>query len=101
MLDFGRQTSPMHIRYLKWPLAGLFILSALVWSPVVEGKSSRHSKPYIVVLDPGHGGDDTGAVSPDGSLTEKNMNLDVAKLAAADLQHMGYTVYLTRTRDQR
>lgn len=62
---------------------------------------SHHSKPrpLVVVLDPGHGGPDTGAASADGTLVEKTMNLRVATLAAIDLRHLGFRVYLTRTRD--
>jgi len=45
-------------------------------------------------------GNESGAVSPDGTLLEKDMTLLIAKLAAVDLQKMGYRVYLTRTKDQ-
>ncbi len=36
-----------------------------------------HSRPLVIVLDPGHGGKDPGAVSPDGSMKEKDFTLDV------------------------
>jgi N-acetylmuramoyl-L-alanine amidase len=82
-------------------LVALPVLSA----PAVLAADPRESRPYVVVLDPGHGGqmhygDESGAVSADGKLLEKNMTLEVAKVAAKDLGQMGYKVYLTRTRDQ-
>ena len=36
-----------------------------------------HGRPLVIVLDPGHGGKDPGAVSPDGSMKEKDFTLDV------------------------
>lgn len=54
-----------------------------------------------VVLDPGHGGEvETGAVGLNG-LAEKDLNLDVAKRAARELQQRGIDVVLTRTGDYR
>jgi N-acetylmuramoyl-L-alanine amidase len=52
-----------------------------------------------VILDPGHGGMDGGAVGLDGTL-EKELNLALAQKAAKLLTLMGYRVVLTRDRDQ-
>lgn len=38
----------------------------------------RMSREFVVVLDPGHGGKDPGAVSSDGSVKEKDIALEVA-----------------------
>jgi N-acetylmuramoyl-L-alanine amidase len=51
-----------------------------------------------VVLDPGHGGSDPGAVSP-GGLRESPVNLAVANHTKNMLQAAGVTVLLTRTAD--
>lgn len=52
-----------------------------------------------IVLDPGHGGHDTGTVGPDG-LREKDLVLDVAKrLGALIEQRLGSEVIYTRTDD--
>jgi len=51
-----------------------------------------------VVLDPGHGGKDPGAIGPNG-LTEKEVNLDVARRLARLLRERGIEVVLTRTSD--
>jgi N-acetylmuramoyl-L-alanine amidase len=53
-----------------------------------------------VVLDPGHGGDETGAVGPGGT-QEKAVNLAVAQDAQRDLEARGAKVVLTRTGDYR
>lgn len=51
-----------------------------------------------IVIDPGHGGKDPGAVN--NGIKEKNFNLDVAKRLASVLKSAGYTVHLTRTTDK-
>ena len=53
-----------------------------------------------VVLDPGHGGDEPGAVGPNG-LSEKALNLAVARHAEAALEQEGVRTVLTRTADYR
>lgn len=53
----------------------------------------------VVVIDPGHGGLDPGAVGPDG-LMEKNIVLSVARRLRALLAETGrYTVVMTRSKD--
>ena len=53
-----------------------------------------------VVLDPGHGGSETGAVGPAGT-RESDLNLEVAGLIAAELESLGVEVLLTRLIDTR
>lgn len=54
--------------------------------------------PKLVVLDPGHGGADPGAV---GFVVEKDINLDIAKHARARLrQYKNVEVVMTREGDQ-
>ena len=53
-----------------------------------------------VVLDPGHGGDEPGAVGPAGT-TEKSVNLAIAQETARRLEALGASVVLTRTADYR
>ena len=54
----------------------------------------------VVVLDPGHGGDEKGASAADG-LLEKTVNLAVAREAQAALERSGFPTLLTRTDDYR
>lgn len=53
----------------------------------------------VVVIDPGHGGVDPGAIGVEGTY-EKNLTLQVARAAKQELEKSGrYTVLLTRERD--
>jgi len=52
----------------------------------------------IVVLDPGHGGNDTGTIGPDG-IEEKWITIPIATEAAQVLRQEGATVIMTRTGD--
>jgi N-acetylmuramoyl-L-alanine amidase len=55
---------------------------------------------FVVVIDPGHGGDDTGALGPSG-LAEKDVTLDVAKRLKARIQsELDSEVILTRDTDR-
>lgn len=60
--------------------------------------NKRKRRRQVVVLDPGHGGEDPGAVSKSG-LYEKNIVLQVARLTKKKLESMGYRVYMTRNED--
>lgn len=55
-------------------------------------------KNKVIVLDPGHGGSDPGAVV--GNVKEKDLNLQVAKILRDMLREAGATVYMTRTEDR-
>lgn len=48
----------------------------------------------VVIIDPGHGGADPGAVSND--VFEKNINLSIGKKIVAQLADKGIQAYLTR-----
>ena len=68
---------------------------------IYEEQSERptnRSKP-VILIDPGHGGIDPGAMSPDG-LSEKTVVLAVGQRLKDRLsQGARYDVYMTRTRD--
>ena len=53
----------------------------------------------VIVIDPGHGGMDGGAVAADGTL-EKDLNLAIAKDVAQILKYNGFRVILTREDDR-
>lgn len=55
--------------------------------------------PRLVVIDPGHGGNDPGAMNQYIGLRESNLTLQIAKLLKADLEHAGWRVSLTRDGD--
>ena len=51
-----------------------------------------------ILLDPGHGGEESGAKGPTG-YPEKDVNLLISKLVAEELTELGAKVYLTRDKD--
>ncbi len=51
-----------------------------------------------IVVDAGHGGEDTGAIGPDHT-KEKDINLMTALELARELKNEGYDVFLTRKSD--
>lgn len=66
-------------------------------NPAVGLTPIRKTKK-IIVLDPGHGGKDPGAISKSGKY-EKHLTLAMAKEAKPLLEAAGYKVVLTRDRD--
>lgn len=69
-------------------------------APVIQtdGKIDRTPRKKIIMLDPGHGGRDPGAISRKGRF-EKNLTLNMAKELKPYLEKAGYVVKMTRTRD--
>lgn len=61
------------------------------------------AKDKIVVIDPGHGGSDPGALGKDGNgsilVKEKDLNLSIGEKVVALLKEAGVTVYTTREDD--
>ena len=62
--------------------------------------NARQLGSKLVVIDPGHGGSEPGAVGA-GGLHEADLNLAVAKAAVAVLEADGVSVALTRNTDMR
>src|SRR2546430_14288278 len=61
-------------------------------------QSAPGSKPFaVVVLDPGHGGQDSGAMC--GGLLEKDLTLDVARRIDRLLDSEGIATLMTRLGD--
>lgn len=63
-----------------------------------ESGSVDNVRGHEVVIDPGHGGSDTGAVGPSG-LTEKEVTLAVSQKLESILENSGASVRMTRTTD--
>ena len=66
--------------------------------PLVKEETFKGVKGRTVVIDPGHGGSDSGAVGPTG-LAEKTATLAVSKKVKSLLEASGARVVMTRDRD--
>jgi N-acetylmuramoyl-L-alanine amidase len=95
-------------RVLRW--LGLLLLAiGFAWfvrvpaptPPLGESHPPRprtEARPLAVVLDPGHGGDDSGAMN--GEILEKDLTLDVARRAGRLLRAAGFKIVMTRDDDR-
>lgn len=72
----------------------LFALSTAPMLQVMAG-----APEYTVIVDPGHGGTDGGAIGDDGTV-EKNLNLAIALLLKEKLESEGIQVIMTRQTDE-
>lgn len=54
---------------------------------------------YDIVIDPGHGGEDSGAITDDSSYTEADLTLKYALTLKKELENLGLKVKLTRSDD--
>lgn len=76
----------------------IIIPIALVFIVSIFSMIGNKSKDLNILIDPGHGGNDPGTISPDG-LYEKDINLSIAKKLYEDLKRQGYRVDMTRNED--
>lgn len=66
----------------------------------IEMRKPSEVYDKIVVIDPGHGGKDVGAISKDDRYYEKNINLDIALYLKELLDNENIKVYYTRISDE-
>ena len=79
----------------------LSVMGMLVFSVLWQGSTavvSHFEKGHIVMLDPGHGGYDPGAITKQG-VYEKSINLQIAQKVKEMLSPSGIGVFLTREED--
>jgi parallel beta-helix repeat protein len=77
------------------------IRSAYIIDPDQPNQAQPNlSGAFTVVLDPGHGGSDPGAIGSGGFLPEKTVVLPIAQEIASLLTEQGVNVVLTRSTDQ-
>ncbi|MFR6086189.1 MAG: N-acetylmuramoyl-L-alanine amidase [Oscillospiraceae bacterium] len=92
-------------RRLLWSI--LAALATLLLTLLLTGRQTRptavggeiSSPGTVIVLDAGHGGEDGGAVSPDG-VPESGINLQIVRKAEGLLVFLGRSVRLTRTGEE-
>lgn len=61
-------------------------------------KNPKNKEKYRIVIDPGHGGKDCGAMGVT-KVCEKHIVLSVGKFLDQELKKRGYTTYMTRDKD--
>jgi N-acetylmuramoyl-L-alanine amidase len=86
------------MRILKLPviiLSTMLFAAVWTWAPSIKAQSA--GKRITIAIDPGHGGQDSGARSPQGTL-EKDLTMALARHLAASLDPQYHTV-LTRSDD--
>ena len=76
------------------------MLHSLVAILLVSSLAATSEAPFVVVLDPGHGGSNRGAPTAKPELFEKHLTLDIARLVQRRLQsETGIKIVLCRTED--
>ncbi len=78
---------------------GTTLVLALRHPPKIGNTRRKPLANFKIVLDPGHGGKESGASGPTGYL-EKDVNLVISKLLRDELVKRGATVVMTREDDQ-
>ncbi len=77
------------------------VISVLEEAKVLKASSTSSKKNIVIVLDPGHGGNDPGATRKLGEnkyLYERDINLKIANACRDEFKkYSGVTVYMTRT----
>ena len=71
-------------------------------TPAIRPGQGAAPPPTVktIVLDPGHGGRDTGKVNSRINVVEKDLTLDTARRVKSLLESAGFKVVLTRTDDR-
>ncbi len=85
-------------RSLLFIMIGLLLLTGGIYAHQKSTRTTGAGTGKIVIIDPGHGGQDPGKIGVNDAL-EKDLNLAIAKQLAAYLYANGYTVIMTRTDD--
>ncbi len=82
-----------------WPERQTASVGIPVQKPPFAGTKRKNRKKKVIVIDPGHGGVDPGAIGKNGTY-EKTVVLATGKKLKETLEKTGrYTVILTRDRD--
>ena len=96
ILIFRKQTAVLAALLVGLSIGLLRAFPLSGWDPVPT--LSPIPAEVRVVIDPGHGGEDGGAVSPDG-LPESGLNLEISRMLRDLLVLSGQAVTMTRSDD--
>jgi N-acetylmuramoyl-L-alanine amidase len=91
------------MQFIKYIILSFFILFLSSCHRVVRYEDIKiteiQKKSFLIAIDPGHGGKDSGAGSRDGQYHEKHFCLSTALLLQKHLEKMGYSTFITRDDD--
>ena len=98
----------MFITLRKWTIVYILSLVSLIISFALitrQGDAIQTSAEHtydtnipVLIIDPGHGGEDGGAVSADGTI-ESHINLTISLITSDLARLLGWEVYMTRQED--
>ena len=88
----------MKKRSMELIMACLMLVCFFVLAREAAVTASQPSRDPVIVIDPGHGGEDPGMLGV-GGLKEKGINLAVAWKLKEILQEQGFSVVMTREED--
>lgn len=87
-----------YIKRVKWAYLGLIILVTCFFAVMLLGLKAQAAKPLVIVIDPGHGGENLGGQFE--TYIEKEMTPIVANAMKEELEkYEGVEVYLTHESD--
>lgn len=91
--------------FIRWLTAVLLLLTFIALAAAFalptlrdDADAGEITPQPQVIIDPGHGGEDGGAVGADGTV-EKELNLSISRLLRDMLTASGVKVLMTRTED--
>ncbi|MEA5573928.1 N-acetylmuramoyl-L-alanine amidase [Calothrix sp. UHCC 0171] len=105
-----QQLNPNQVQYIfnlkhnqqwgyKLRYEGTSLVLTLRYPPELPRQKQKPLSGIKILLDPGHGGKESGASGPNGTL-EKDVNLTVSKLLREELSKRGATVVMSREEDK-
>jgi N-acetylmuramoyl-L-alanine amidase len=98
---FPRRSARAPVRTVGEPSGETAATGSAGTASVVQGSNAADTstRRYVVAVDAGHGGMDSGALGKYG-IVEKRLVLDISQKIAREIdQHEGYRAVLTRTKD--
>jgi len=94
-LEFAGHIEIMIMKF-SFNIKTILILMVCLLIPAGIAKGAAKKPDFVVIIDAGHGGHDTGAV--DNGVKEKDINLAVAKKLSSDIQKKTKNVKVVMTR---
>jgi len=86
---------------IVWKITAITLCCAVIAFCIpmlTSGIFAQSERNIVIVLDPGHGGADTGAVNYEAALYEADVNLDIALACRDELaRYDGVEIYMTHT----